>query len=90
MSQFEQVVDLEGSAYNECLIVNKRGDNYQIILGNKPRTASGTVTWKMCYPQFDKKPRDIAVPWGVSLGSLTQARDVIRNLAKAFGLKEPS
>jgi hypothetical protein len=88
MSQFEQVVDLEGSAYNECLIVNKRGDNYQIILGNKPRTASGTVTWKMCYPQFDKKPRDQAVPWCITLGNITQSREVIRGLMAAFGMGE--
>jgi hypothetical protein len=85
MSEFEQVIDIEGSNYNEVIIVNKRGDNYQLILGRRPKNAEGTVMWQMCYPQFDKKPRDKAVPWCFTLGNWSQARKVIRELKNAFG-----
>ena len=87
MSEFEQVIDIEGSQYNEVLIVNKRGDNYQIILGRKPKNAEGTVMWQMCYPQFDKKPRDKAVPWCFTMGNMSQSRKLIKDIAAAFGLQ---
>jgi hypothetical protein len=84
MSGFEQVIDLEGSQYGEVLIINKRGDNYQIILGRKPKTVGGTIMWQMCYPQFNKAPRDKAVPWCFTLGNWSQARKVIDDLKAVF------
>ena len=87
MSEFEQVIDIEGSQYNEVVIVNKRGDNYQLILGRRPKTVEGTVHWQMCYPQFDKKPRDKAVPWCFTMGNMSQSRKLIKDIAAAFGLQ---
>lgn len=87
MSGFEQVIELEGSQYNEVLILNKRGDNYQIILGRKPKTAEGTIMWQMCFPSFEKKPRDKAVPWCFTLGNMSQARKVAMDLCAALGLE---
>jgi hypothetical protein len=87
MSGFEQVIDLEGSQYNEVLILNKRGDNYQIILGRKPKSAEGTVMWQMCFPSYEKKPRDKAVPWCFTLGNMSQARKVAKDLCAALGVE---
>ena len=84
MSEFEQVIDIEGSNYNEVIIVNKRGDNYQLILGRRPKNAEGTVMWQMCYPQFEKKPRATVVPWCITLGNWSQARKVIKDLNGVF------
>lgn len=87
MSEFEQAITIECSDYNEVLLINKRGDRYQLILGRKSKKAEGTVMWQMCYPQFDKKPKDVAVPWNIPLGNRTQGIALALNIAKALGWK---
>lgn len=92
MSEFEQTFRLEGSQYNEGITLNKRGDNYQLILVKYPKTSEGTVFWQMCYPQMidgtAKKPRDKAVPWCINVGTRIQFHDLWLELGKAMGFKE--
>lgn len=86
MSEFEIMIPIEGSAYNECIIINKRGDQYSLILGYQGKGAQTTVM-KWCYPQRDKQPAEKAVPWKILLGNRNEAQELIKKIAQAFGLK---
>ena len=87
MSEAEITIPIEGSDYDEVILLNKRGDKWQAILGRKSKKAEGTVMWQMCYPQYDKKPRDKAVPWNIPLGNSQQAIKLALSIATALGWK---
>ena len=84
MSEFEVSIPIDGSDYNDVLIINKRGDKYQLILGRNSKKVEGTVMWQMCYPQFNKKPRDVAVPWNIPLGNREQAIHLLKQALAAL------
>ena len=83
MSEYEIVIPLN-NAYNETIIVSKYGDQYSLILGYAGKEGSNGMKW--CYPQYSNKPREKAVPWKIPLGNRVEAVEVIKKIAKAFGL----
>jgi hypothetical protein len=86
MSEFEITVDIPNSQYNEIIIVNKYGDRYSLVLGYKGK--EGTNGKKWCFPQTkDRKPAEKAVPWGIPLGNKTDAIEVVKKIAEAFGIE---
>jgi len=86
MSEFEISIPVPGSKYSEVVIVNKNGDRYSLIAG-KAGKGEGQNFKKWCFPQGqDRKPRDKAVPWKIELGCRDDAIEVVKGIAKAFGL----
>jgi hypothetical protein len=84
MAEFEVSIPIEGSKYNERIIINKYGDQYSLVLGREGK-ANGTVYMQWCHPSDkDKKPREKAVPWKIPLGDYGQARTMLSNLLSVF------
>ena len=87
MSESEITIPIPHSNYNECIIIEKYGDIYSLVAGAKSQKAEGTVYKKWGFPQDgNKKPREKAVPWKISLGNRTDAIEVIKRIAEEFGL----
>jgi hypothetical protein len=87
MSEFELTVEVPNSQYGDIIIINKYGDRYSLVAGGSSKKG-GSNYMKWCFPQGqDKKPREKAVPWGVPLGNKNDAIEVIKGIAKAFGLE---
>lgn len=85
MSEFEISIEIPGSQYGEVIIIEKYHDQYGLVLGRKG-TAQGTLFKKWCFPEFKKEPGKKAVPWKIPIGNATDAIDVIKQIAGAFGL----
>jgi hypothetical protein len=84
MSEFEISIPIEGSQYNERIIVNKYGDQYSLVLGREGQ-GNGTVYMQWCHPSDkDKKPRPKAVPWKIPLGNYVQATTMLQALLAVF------
>ena len=74
MSEFDVAYET-GDDYGSLIILNKYGDRYSLICGRKSAKAEGTPWKDWCFPQDkDKKPKAKAIPMGVRLGNLTDAR----------------
>ena len=85
MSEYEITVDIEGSQYNEVIIINKYHDTYSLALGGKSK--DGNVYFKWVFPQGkDRQPMEKAIPLKIPLGNRTDAVETIRKIAIAFGL----
>jgi len=83
MSEFEVFIDLPGNQYDECIFLDKYGEQYGLILGRKGNKGTNFKQW--CFPEYQKKPREKAVPWRIPLGRRDDAVEVIAQIAKAFG-----
>jgi hypothetical protein len=84
LSEFEVSIPIEGSQYNEIIMVNKYGDNYSLVLGRSGKE-NGTNYMQWCHPSDkDKQPRPKAVPWKIPLGNYTQARAMLEKLLAVF------
>ena len=92
MSDFEIQIDLPGSQYNECILVELYKDQYSLMLAVKGK-ADSTVYKKWTYPQVRKDgknyPAEKAIPLKLPLGNRDDAVKVIRALAAAFGIGAP-
>ena len=84
MSEFEITIELPGSQYGECIIVDKYNDQYGLSLAKKG-TKGGTVFKQWCFPGYKKEPGKKAVPWKLPLGNMDDARQVAKQIAEAFG-----
>lgn len=86
MSNVEITIPIEGSQYNELIVINKYNEQYSLVLGGTSK--DGNVFMKWGFPQGpDKQPREKGVPWKIPLGSAAEARNTIAKVAQAFGLK---
>jgi len=84
MSEFEVSIPIEGSQYNEIIMVNKYGDQYSLVLGRSGK-ADGTNYMQWCHPSDkDKQPRPKAVPWRIPLGNYIQATAMLQALLAVF------
>ena len=88
MADFEIQIDLPGSSFNECILVELYKDQYSLVLAVKGQKG-GTVFKKWCFPEFKKEPGKKAVPWKLPLGNRDDAVKVIKALAAAFGIGVP-
>ena len=87
MSEFEISIPVPNSQYGEIIIVNKYGDQYSLVSGRSSKKG-GTNYMQWCFPQgTDKQPKEKAVPWGVRIGNQNDAIEVVKGIAKAFGLE---
>jgi len=87
MSEFEINIDLPGSAFNECILVEKYKNEYALVLAKKG-DKGGTVWKKWVYPQIGKgKIAEKAIPLKIPLGNATDAITVIKQIANAFNLQ---
>lgn len=88
MSQFEIVFPVEGSQYNDCVILQKYGDNYKLVAGIRPDDPTRTPFLKWAYPQVgkrgDNRPADKAIPIQVTLGNLVAARAMLTAMLMAL------
>ncbi len=86
MSSFEITIPIKSSQYGDCVILSKRGDNYQLLGGRTIQNgdAAGTVVWRWVYPQIgkrgDNRPAEKAIPLQITLGPLSEARSVLTQL----------
>jgi hypothetical protein len=84
MSEFEVSIPIDGSQYDELMLVQKRGDQYSLVLGRKGKE-NGTNYMQWCHPSGpDKVPRPKAVPWKIPLGNYVQATSMIEKLMAVF------
>jgi hypothetical protein len=91
MSEFELFFDLQ-SDYGDGIVLNKYGDRFSLIAARKSSKAEGTIWKDFCFPQDkDKKPRAKAIPLGVRLGNMSEARKFARWLLSNLdpGAKAP-
>jgi hypothetical protein len=93
MSEFEVSIPIEGSDYNELIMLQKRGGQYSLVLGRKGKE-NGTNYMQWCHPSDkDKTPRPKAVPWRIPLGNYVQATAMLQQLLAVFvkpqGKNEP-
>ena len=88
MSEFEVSFAIEGSQYNERIMINKYGDQYSLVLGREGQ-GNGTVYMQWGHPSDkDKKPRPKAIPWRLPLGNYVQARQMLTALLAVFAKPE--
>ena len=88
MSEMEVTIPIPHSNYNECIIIEKYGDQYSLVSGVLSQKADGTVFKKWGFPQDkDKKPREKAIPWKITLGNRNDAIEIIKSIALEFGLQ---
>jgi len=81
----ELVIEIEGSEYNEIIIINKYQDTYSLISGRKGKDGKPYMQW--AFPQgMDKQPKEKALPWKISLGKGKDAKKTVEAIARAFGV----
>ncbi len=94
MSEFEVPFKLQNSKYNEILLLEKRGDEYGIVMAQEGQ--DGNVYKRWMYPQRREKdangkmknvPAETGLPWRIPLGSRTEALALLQNMAIALGAK---
>ena len=86
MSEFEVKIEIPNSQYGETLVINKYGDQFSLVAGGVGKNGNSYMKW--CFPQGpDKQPREKAVPWGIRIGNKTDAVEVVKKIATAFGLE---
>jgi hypothetical protein len=84
MSEFEVSIPIDGSQYDELMLVQKRGDQYSLVLGRRGKE-NGTNYMQWGHPSGpDKQPRPKAIPWKIPLGNYTQATTMIEKLMAVF------
>lgn len=87
MQNFELPFKIEGSEYNEVVLLEKYGDRYSIVLGQESRNG-GTVYKKWCYPQrrVDNQnlPAEKAIPMRIPIGDRNQAIAIMQGMLAAF------
>lgn len=87
MSNFEVPFKVEGSEYNEVVLLEKYGDRYSIGLGQEARNG-GTIYKRWCYPQrrVDGKnvPSEKGIPIRITLGDRNSAVTMLRGMLAIF------
>lgn len=87
MPNFEVPFKIEGSEYNEVVLLEKYGDRYSIGLGQESRNG-GTIYKKWCYPQrrVDGKnvPAEKGIPIRIPLGDRNAAPKMLRGMLAIF------
>jgi hypothetical protein len=74
MAEFELFFDLQ-TDYGDGIVLNKYGDRFSLIAARKSSKAEGTIWKDWAFPQGkDKKPKEKAIPLGVRLGNMSEAR----------------
>lgn len=81
----DTIIEVPGSEYGEVVIIEEYNGKYSLCSGKE--TKDGKVYKNWAFPQDkDKNPREKAVPVKITLGNETGAKEVIYQIAKAFGV----
>lgn len=90
MSEFEISFPIANSQYNEVIILDKYGDNYSLIAGQKGKT-DGKLYKRWCFPQAkDKKPSEKSIPLKITLGNRKEAIEMLMKLLDALDGQRPA
>lgn len=86
MSEFQINIPLAGSEYNEILMAQKRGDQYEIVLGQIGKDGNFYMRWTYPQRRVDGKnvPSEKAIPHKIPLGNLVQAHSAVDALKRAL------
>jgi len=89
MSQFEIPFKLENSQYNEVLMLEKRGDDYGIVLAQESKEGTNYKRWVFPQRRVDNKnvPAEKAIPLRVPLGNRDQAVRILTAMLNVFAPK---
>ena len=73
-----EIFRLTDSEHGRGLVFEEYNERFGIYEGQVSRDGSGTIYKQWCYPQYNKEPRETAIPMGVRLGNRQEAIETLR------------